>query len=68
MGRECSTFEEEKEVFRLLEATIDEKRPLKRPRFNWVDNIKVDLGNTGWGDVDLTGLTREGFCEHGNEP
>jgi hypothetical protein len=30
------------------------KRPLGRPGRMWVDNIKSDLGERGWGDV--TGL------------
>jgi hypothetical protein len=25
----------------------EEKRPLGRPRHRWVDNIKMDLGETG---------------------
>jgi hypothetical protein len=25
------------------------KRPLGRPRRRWVDNIKTDLGEIGWG-------------------
>jgi hypothetical protein len=29
------------------------KRPLGRPRRRWVDNIRMDLGEVGWGDVDL---------------
>jgi hypothetical protein len=28
------------------------KRPLGRPRRRWVDNIRIDLGEEGWGDVD----------------
>jgi hypothetical protein len=28
------------------------KRPLGRPRRRWVDNIRIDLGEVGWGDVD----------------
>jgi hypothetical protein len=28
------------------------KRPLGRPRRRWVDNIKMDLVEVGWGDVD----------------
>jgi hypothetical protein len=30
------------------------KRPLGRPRRRWVDNIRMDLGEVGWGD--RTGL------------
>jgi hypothetical protein len=32
------------------------KRPLRRPRRRWVDNIKMDLGERGWGEVDWIGL------------
>jgi hypothetical protein len=28
------------------------KRPLGRPRRRWVDNIKMDLREMGWGDMD----------------
>jgi hypothetical protein len=28
------------------------KRPLGRPRRRWVDNIKIDLRETGWDVVD----------------
>jgi hypothetical protein len=28
------------------------KEPLGRPRHTWVDNIRMDLGVKGWGDVD----------------
>jgi hypothetical protein len=27
----------------------EEKRPLGRPRDRWVDNIKIDLLEVGWG-------------------
>jgi hypothetical protein len=26
--------------------------PLRRRRRRWVDNIRMDLGKMGWGDVD----------------
>jgi hypothetical protein len=34
------------------------KRPLGRPRCTWVDNIKMDLGKTGWFGVDSIGLAQ----------
>jgi hypothetical protein len=34
------------------------KRPLGRPRRRWVDNIKMDLGELGWGVVDWIGLAQ----------
>jgi hypothetical protein len=35
------------------------KRPLGRPICRWVDNIKMDLGEVGWGDVDWIGLAQD---------
>jgi hypothetical protein len=35
------------------------KRLLGRLRWRWVDNIKMDLGEIGWGDVDWIGLTQD---------
>jgi hypothetical protein len=37
---------------RLLVGKPKEKRPLRRPRRRWVDNIRIDLGEVGWDDVD----------------
>jgi hypothetical protein len=39
-------------AYRLLEEKPEGKRPLRRPRRRWVDNIRMDLGGVGWGDVD----------------
>jgi hypothetical protein len=27
------------------------KRPVGRPKFRWVDNIRIDLIEMGWSDV-----------------
>jgi hypothetical protein len=35
------------------------EEPLRRPRRRWVDNIRMDLGEVGWGDVDWTGLAQD---------
>jgi hypothetical protein len=43
-------------VYRLLVGKPEGKRPLGRPRHGWVDNIMMDLGEVGWGDVDWIGL------------
>jgi hypothetical protein len=34
-------------------------RPLGRPRRRWVENIRIDLGEVGWGDVDWIGLAQD---------
>jgi hypothetical protein len=38
---------------------LEGKRPLGRPRCRWVDNIRMDLGEVGWGDVDWIGLAKD---------
>jgi hypothetical protein len=35
------------------------KRPLGRPRPRSVVNIRMDLGEVGWGDVDWLGLAQD---------
>jgi hypothetical protein len=35
------------------------KRPLGRPRRRWVDNIRMDLEEVEWGDVDWIGLAQD---------
>jgi hypothetical protein len=39
-----------------LRGKLEGKRPLGRPRCRWVDNIKMDLLEMGWGGVDWIGL------------
>jgi hypothetical protein len=31
-------------------GTLEGKRPLGRSRCRWVDNIRIDLTEVGWGD------------------
>jgi hypothetical protein len=35
------------------------KRPLGRPRRRWVDNIKMDLREIGWGGMDWIDLAQD---------
>jgi hypothetical protein len=35
------------------------RRPLGRPRRKWLDNIRIDLGELGWSDVDWIGLAQD---------
>jgi hypothetical protein len=37
----------------------ERKRLLGRPRLRWVDNIKMDLREIGWGGMDWIGLAQE---------
>jgi hypothetical protein len=50
---------EKRNAYRLLVGKPEGKRPLGRPRRRWVDNIKVDLLEIGWGGVDWIGLAQE---------
>jgi hypothetical protein len=59
MGGSCSTYGEKRTAYRLLVGNPEGKRPLGRPRRRWVDNIMMDLGEMGWGDVDWIGLGQD---------
>jgi hypothetical protein len=50
---------EKRNAYRLLVGKPDGKRPLRRPRRRWVDNIRITLGEVGWGDVDGIGLDKD---------
>jgi hypothetical protein len=61
----------EEEVYRLLVGEAEGKRPPRRPRDSWVDNIETDLVAIGCGGVDWIGVSLdrqvESSCECGNE-
>jgi hypothetical protein len=50
---------EKRNAYRLLVGKPEAKRPLGRPRRRLVDNIRMYLGEVGWGDVDLIGLAQD---------
>jgi hypothetical protein len=50
---------EKRNAYRLLVGKPEGKRPLGRARRRWVDNIKMDLLEIGWGGVDLIGLGQD---------
>jgi hypothetical protein len=52
-------MEENRNACRLLVGKPEGKSPLGRPRRWWVDNIRMDLGEVGWGDEDWTGLAQD---------
>jgi hypothetical protein len=59
MGRACSTIWEKRNVYRILVGISGGRKPLRRPRCRWVDNIKMDLRQIGWDGVDWINLFRE---------
>jgi hypothetical protein len=44
--------------FWVVDGKPEGKSPLGRPRHRWVDNIRMDLGEVGWGVVDWIGLAQ----------
>jgi hypothetical protein len=49
---------EKRSAFELLVGKPQGKRPLGRTRRRWVDNIRTNLGEVGWGDVDWISLAQ----------
>jgi hypothetical protein len=59
MGRTCSTNGEKMNAYRLFVGKPEGRRPLARPRSRWLDNIRLDLLEVGWGNVDWIGLAQD---------
>jgi hypothetical protein len=45
--------------YNILVGRPEGRRPLRRPRRRWKDNIKMDLREVGFGDVDWIHLVRD---------
>jgi hypothetical protein len=43
---------EKRNAYKLLVGKPEKKKPLGRPVSRWMDNIRMDLENIGWGGVD----------------
>jgi hypothetical protein len=59
MGRVCSTNGEKKNAYMILVGKTEGKRPLRRTRRRWVDNIKMDPREIEWGDMDWIDLAQD---------
>jgi hypothetical protein len=59
MGGPCSTNWEKRNSYRLLVVKPEGKKPLGRPTRRWMDNIRMDLGEVGWGNVDWICLAKD---------
>jgi hypothetical protein len=57
MGRACSTNGAEEEC--IWVGKPEGNRPLGRPRRRWVDNIIMDLRETGWDGMDWIDLAQD---------
>jgi hypothetical protein len=43
---------EKRDSYRILVGKPEGKRPMGRPRRRWMNNIKTNLREIGWDDVD----------------
>jgi hypothetical protein len=50
---------EKRNAYRILVEGPEGKRPLGRPRRRWVDNIKMDLRETGCDGMDWIELAQD---------
>jgi hypothetical protein len=50
---------EKRNAYRLSVGKPEGNRQLGRPRCRWVDNIRMDLRQVGWGGVDWIGLVED---------
>jgi len=54
---ECMT--DRRRTYKVLVGRPEGKRPLGRPRCRWEDNVKVDLQEVGWGDINWIDLAQD---------
>jgi predicted small integral membrane protein len=50
---------EKRNSYRLLVGKPEGKRPLGRLKCRWMDNIRMDLVEVAWGDVNWIGLAQD---------
>jgi hypothetical protein len=50
---------EKRKAYRLLVGKPEGRRPLGRSKHRWLGNIRMDLVEVGWGDVDWIGLPQD---------
>jgi hypothetical protein len=58
MGRACSTNGANRNSYRIFVRKSEGKRPLGRTRRRWVDNVKTNLREIGWGDMERISLAQ----------
>jgi hypothetical protein len=50
---------DKRDAYRILVRKPEENRPLGRSRNEWVDNIKMDLREIGWGGIDRIDVAQD---------
>jgi hypothetical protein len=58
MGGHVARIGEVRGAYNILVGKPEGRRPLGRPRCRWKDNIKMDLREIGFGDVDWIHLAQ----------
>jgi hypothetical protein len=58
MSRACSAHGEMRNMYKILVGKPEKKRSLGRPRHRREDNIKMNLGKTGFENVDWIHLAQ----------
>jgi len=59
MGGPCSTNGRNEKFIKILVRKPNGKRTLRRPRCIWEGNIRMDLREIGWEDVDWIHLVQD---------
>jgi hypothetical protein len=59
MGGACGMYGGQERCIQGLVGRHDWKRPFGRPRSRWDDNVKIDLQEVGWGDMNWIDLARD---------
>jgi transposase len=52
-------MEDRRNALTLLVGKPEEERPLGRPRRRWVNNVEMDFGERGRGDVNWIDVARD---------
>jgi hypothetical protein len=50
---------EKRNAYRLLVGKPQGRRPLERSKRRWLNNIRMNVVEVGWGDVDWIGLAQD---------
>jgi hypothetical protein len=59
MARVCSTNGAKRNAYRILVRNPERNIPLGISRRSWTDNIKMNLRETSWDDMDWTDLAED---------
>jgi hypothetical protein len=58
-ARHVARMGEKRNAYRLLVGKPEGRRLLGIPRRRWLDNIRMDLVDVGWGDENWIGLAQD---------